>query len=78
VSLVQLTTALRGRGHRIRVLAPITAERRDFDRTFVPKLPGIRLARYLVPYFLYIYDTIPFEEHYAGSSSARSGAACRR
>jgi hypothetical protein len=27
-------------------------------------LPGIRLARYLVPYFLYIYDTIPFDEHY--------------
>jgi glycosyltransferase involved in cell wall biosynthesis len=64
VSLLQLTTALHGRGHRIRVLAPITAERRDFDRTFVPGLPGIRLARYLVPYFLYIYDTVPFDEHY--------------
>jgi glycosyltransferase involved in cell wall biosynthesis len=64
VSLVQLTTALHGRGHRMRVLAPITAERRDFDRTFVPELSGIRLARYLVPYFLYIYDTIPFDEHY--------------
>jgi len=64
MSLVQLTTALHGRGHRIRVLAPITAERRDFDRTFVPGLAGIRLARYRVPYFLYIYDTIPFDEHY--------------
>jgi glycosyltransferase involved in cell wall biosynthesis len=64
VSLLQLTTALHGRGHRIRVLAPITAEHRDFDRTFVPGLRGISLARYLVPYFLYIYDTIPFDEHY--------------
>jgi glycosyltransferase involved in cell wall biosynthesis len=64
VSLVQLTTALHGRGHRIRVLAPITAERRNFDRTFVPGLSGIRVTRYLVPYFLYIYDTIPFDEHY--------------
>jgi glycosyltransferase involved in cell wall biosynthesis len=64
VSLVQLTTALHRRGHRIRVLAPITPEHRDFDRTFVPGLPGIRLTRYLVPYFLYIYDMIPFDEHY--------------
>jgi hypothetical protein len=69
VSLVQLTTALHGRGHRIRVLAPITAERRDFDRTFVPELPGIRLARYLVPYFLYIYDTT------TALSGSASGAA---
>ena len=63
-SLVQLTTALHGRGHRIRVLAPITAERRDFDRAFIPELSGIHLTRYLVPYFLYIYDTIPFDEDY--------------
>ncbi len=63
VSLLQLTTALHGRGHHIRVLSPITAETRGFDRTFGPG-PGIRLARYLVPYFLYIYDTIPFDEHY--------------
>ncbi|HXJ84584.1 MAG TPA: glycosyltransferase family 4 protein, partial [Candidatus Methylomirabilis sp.] len=25
---------------------------------------GIRLTRYPVPYFLYIYDAIPFDEHY--------------
>lgn len=63
VSLLQLTTALHGRGHRIRVVSPITAETRGFDRTFVPA-PGIHVTRYLVPYFLYIYDTIPFDEHY--------------
>jgi len=48
VSLLQLTTALHGRGHHIRVASPITAETRGFARTFVPG-PGIRLARYLVP-----------------------------
>src|SRR5438067_6482075 len=64
VSLLQLTAALHERGEAIRVLAPITPETTGFDRTFVPKLRGVRVARYLVPYFLYVYETIPFDEHY--------------
>ena len=64
VSLLQLTAALHERGEAIRVLAPITPETAEFDRTFVPTLGGIRVARYLVPYFLYVYETIPFDEHY--------------
>lgn len=63
VSLLQLTAALAGRGHRVRMLSPITAETRRFDRAFAPA-PGVRLARYRVPYFLYIFDQVPFDEHY--------------
>ncbi len=50
----------------MRVLAPITPEkeREGFDTTFVPTLAGVRLTRYVVPYFLYVYADIPFDEDY--------------
>jgi glycosyltransferase involved in cell wall biosynthesis len=61
---VQLTVALRDRGHTVRVLAPITPDGVEFDRDFVPTLGGVRVDRYLVPYYLYIYSSVPFDERY--------------
>jgi glycosyltransferase involved in cell wall biosynthesis len=62
-SLHLLTTALAERGAAVRVLAPIPFDQVDFDEEFVPALAGIRLHRFVVPYFLYIYD-FPFDEGY--------------
>jgi glycosyltransferase involved in cell wall biosynthesis len=63
-SLMQLSVALQQIGHDMHVLAPITAETRDFDASFIPTLSGVRLSRYVVPYFMNDFSAVPYDENY--------------
>ena len=49
--MLQLTVALTERQHRVRVLAPITADTLEFDASLRRSLTGVRLTRYVVPNF---------------------------